>query len=115
MAGGGTFGKTCGGAAANAVVSLRQRSGEPRSIASAEEREAAFRQTHTHSSTSSKATAKAILKKYGSRVILAAFFYCINVTDSEPLEIRKNNASCWHVSNAFSYFKGTRIELPPHI
>ena len=84
-------------------------------IASAEEREAAFRQTHTHSSTSSKATAKAILKKYGSRVILAAFFYCINVTDSEPLEIRKNNASCWHVSNAFSYFKGTRIELPPHI
>ena len=37
---------------------------------------------------------KAILKKYGSRGILAAFFYCINVTDSEPLEIRKNNASC---------------------
>ena len=62
-----------------------------------------FRQTHTHSSTSSKATAKAILKKYGSRGILAAFFYCINVTDSEPLEIRKNNASCRHVSNLFFY------------
>ena len=34
---------------------------------------------------------------------------------SEPLEIRKTDASCLHVSSCFSYFKGTRIELPPHI